>query len=361
LKILLAYGTRPELIKLAPLIFELKGRKNADLLIVNTGQHKEMVDELEKVFGIKPDLKLSVMTPNQSLNLVLSSIVMKISEVFHQFKPDLVIVQGDTTTVLSIGISAFYSQIKVAHVEAGLRSHDVYNPYPEEFNRRVVSLFASFNFAPTALSAKNLLKEKVNPKTVFVTGNTGVDAVQMILKKRWKNKNQFKGRKILITAHRRENHGKGIENICKAVIALLKTYPDIEFTWPVHPNPNVFESVEARLGKTKRVHLCQPLPYEELIREINESFLLWTDSGGIQEEAPSLKKPVLILRSVTERPEVIRSGFGILVGTDPTKILMQTKKLLSSKKHYAKMVSGKNPFGNGKASARIADILLKNE
>lgn len=360
-KILLAYGTRPELIKLIPLIFELKKRKNAELLVVNTGQHKEMVNELETIFSIVPDVNFNVMTHDQSLNSILSCIVDKANKLLTSFNPDIVIVQGDTTTVLSVGMAAFYQNIAVAHIEAGLRSCDISNPYPEEFNRRVISLFAKFNFAPTRLTAKNLRKEKVAPSSVFVTGNTVVDALHIVLKKLKQNKIKQAGIKkhILITAHRRENHGRGIENICKAVLQLLKTNKEIEFTWPVHPNPNVKKTVHSKLGNIEGVKLCEPLSYIDLVKKIHESYLIWTDSGGIQEEAPTLKKPVLILRKVTERPEVIASGFGKLTGTNSAEIVNATNALLGSTKAYNKMISGKNPFGDGKASKRIADILLK--
>jgi UDP-N-acetylglucosamine 2-epimerase (non-hydrolysing) len=358
LKILLAYGTRPELIKLAPLIFELKRRKDAKLLILNTGQHKEMVNDLEKLFCIKPDIQFNVMTHNQGLNSLLSGIIKKTTFVFDKFKPDVVIIQGDTTTVLSIGIAAFYANIKVAHVEAGLRSYDVYNPYPEEFNRRVISLFAKYNFVPTKSALQNLLKENVKPGTVFVTGNTIVDALYLVSKKINEKHTSSGKRQILITAHRRENHGKGLKNICKAVKTILKTHTDVKFIWPVHPNPNVESIVRNELGHVKDVYLCKPLNYPELIKEIRDSYLIWTDSGGIQEEAPSLKKPVLILRTVTERPEVISSGFGKLVGTNAAEIVKFSNELLLNPKLYNKMISGKNPFGDGKASKRIADILL---
>ncbi|MBI2270821.1 MAG: UDP-N-acetylglucosamine 2-epimerase (non-hydrolyzing) [Bacteroidetes bacterium] len=360
-KILLAYGTRPELIKLVPLIFELKKRKTAELLVVNTGQHKEMVTELETIFSITPDVKFNVMTHDQSLNNILSNIVGKANDLFSKFNPDIVVVQGDTTTVLSMGIAAFNRNIHVAHVEAGLRSADIYNPYPEEFNRRVISLFARYNFVPTVLTAKNLRKENVRSSTIFITGNTVVDSLHLVLNKTKQNKtkNTSTKKRILITAHRRENHGRGIESICNAVIRLLKTYKNIEFVWPVHPNPNVAEVVYSKLGKTQGVNLCAPLSYIELIKMMRESYLIWTDSGGIQEEAPTLKKPVLILRSVTERPEVIASGFGKLIGTNTSDIVNATIALLNDTKAYNKMISGKNPFGDGKASIRIADTLLK--
>jgi len=362
-KILLAYGTRPEIIKLAPVLFELKKRKDVKLTIVNTGQHREMVIELEKLFGIIPDINFGIMSPNQSLNSVLSKICEKSSVLLNKIKPDIVVVQGDTTTVLAMGISAFYNGIKVAHVEAGLRSHEIKNPFPEEFNRRVITLFAEYNFVPTRSASDNLIREKVNKETIFVTGNTVVDALRLMLRKikKVKKKGTKKIKKILITAHRRENHGKGIEAVCAAVKEILKKHKNVEFLWPVHPNPNVERMVYDLLGNTRGIKLSPPLPYLELISEIQDSFMIWTDSGGIQEEAPSMKKPVLILRTVTERPEVVDAGFGVLTGTDTAKIVSTTTQLLTDSKKYARMTTGKNPFGDGKASIRIARLLLKKQ
>jgi UDP-N-acetylglucosamine 2-epimerase (non-hydrolysing) len=361
-KIVVAYGTRPEIIKMAPLIIELKKRKNVELVVVNSGQHKEMVNDLESFFGITSDYKFKVMTPNQSLNTVLSKIITESASLFAQLKPDWVFVQGDTTTVLGIGIACFYAGIKVAHVEAGLRSNDINNPYPEEFNRRVVSLFANYNFAPTRASANNLVKEKVKKSKIHITGNTVVDALNYVLsnKKEKARSTANPVKKILITAHRRENHGKGIEKICEAVQKILSIRTDVEFIWPVHPNPNVSIPVKRILGANKRVKLTGPLSYLELVSEMREAYLIWTDSGGIQEEAPSMKKPVLILRNVTERPETVTAGFGVLVGVNSNKIVSVTTSLLDNKTKYKKMISGKNPFGDGKASQRIVNIVLKD-
>lgn len=361
-KIVVAYGTRPEIIKLAPLIIGLRERKDVDLIVVNSGQHKEMVDDLELFFNIRSHYQFRVMTPDQSLNSVLSKVVDEASGLFSKIKPDLVFVQGDTTTVLAIGSACFYAGIKVAHVEAGLRSNDINNPFPEEFNRRVVSLFAAYNFSPTKTSANNLRKEKVSANKIFITGNTVVDTLNYVLKKR-KLKTRVDNnsvKRILITAHRRENHGKGIESICEAVLRILSIRKDVEFIWPVHPNPNVYNTVRKLLGNNERVKLTDPLSYLELVTEMHNSWLIWTDSGGIQEEAPALKKPVLILRSVTERPEVIAAGFGKLVGVNVKKILVSTIELLENVKLYNKRISGTNPFGTGHASKKIIDIVIKD-
>ena len=367
-KIMLVYGTRPEFIKLAPLILELRNRKQVSLVVVNTGQHKEMVDDLEDFFGIQPDYKLKIMVKNQHLNGVLSKVIEKITTLFEANKPEVVIVQGDTTSVLGVALAAYNCAIPVAHVEAGLRSGDLNNPFPEELNRKTVSLFATYNFAPTALTAKNLIKEKVDQKTIFVTGNTVVDALKLVVKKsvqptgtNGRTIAHSKRRVILITAHRRENHGKGIEGICRAVIDLVQMYADVEFIWPVHPNPNVKKMVFELLGSVDRVRLTPPLSYFELIQAMNASYMIWTDSGGIQEEAPTLKKPILILRKLTERPEVILSGFGKLVGTDTSSIIAATQLLLNNKKNYALRIAGKNPFGDGQASKRIARILTSKQ
>lgn len=361
-KIVVAYGTRPEIIKLAPLIIGLRKRKDVDLVVVNSGQHKEMVDDLELFFNIRSQYRFKVMTPDQTLNSVLSKVVNEASVLFSKLKPDLVFVQGDTTTVFAIGTACFYSGIRVAHVEAGLRSKDIYNPFPEEFNRRVVSLFASYSFAPTKAAADNLLKEKVVASKIFITGNTVVDALNYVLtKKRLKAGISAEPiKKILITAHRRENHGTGIENICKAVLQVLSIRKDVEFIWPVHPNPNVYNSVTKLLGNSERVKLTAPLSYLELVTEMHNAWLIWTDSGGIQEEAPTLKKPVLILRSVTERPEVITAGFGKLVGVNVKNIVVSTVELIGNVKLYKKRTSGTNPFGTGQAAKKIIDIVIKD-
>lgn len=355
MKISIVYGTRPELIKLAPLIIALKKEKWVELTIINTGQHKEMLVSLEKLFQVYPDISLNVMTDNQNVSQVVSKVIAQMDRLIDKNKPDLVFVQGDTATVLATAIACFYSKVKIAHVEAGLRSFDLQHPFPEEFNRRTVSLFADYNFAPTQTSANNLLKEGVNKNKILVTGNTVIDSLQIIKRKLKPRKNDKKT--ILVTAHRRENHKKGIENICSAIIELLQQNNKVEFIWPIHPNPNVKEIVEKRLSNVPGVTLCAPMDYLELLDTISNSFLIWTDSGGIQEEVPSFGKPVLILREVTERPEVVSSGFGLLVGTSKSKIVSSTIELLTNSEKYTKMISGKNPFGDGNASKRIIEHL----
>lgn len=358
-KIVFIYGTRPEIIKLMPVIREAKKYKYFDVTIVNSGQHAEMLKEAEYLFGIKPDYKLRVMTHNQKLDKLTENLIHRISNTFKKIKPDLVLVQGDTTTAMCGALAAFYLNIKVAHIEAGLRSNDLQQPFPEEFNRKVISIISDFNFAPTALSRNNLLRDGINDNKIFVTGNTIVDAVKIILKENRFSpiKRNKQSPKILVTAHRRENHINGIKQICDAIKIISSKVENIEFIWPVHPNPNVSSVVHNELNRLNNISLIKPVSYIELLKLINSSYLIWTDSGGIQEEVTALKKPVLILRNVTERPEVISAGFGIIVGTNPKQIVKNTLELLSNEKKYIKMISGKNPFGDGNASKIILKIL----
>jgi len=355
MRIFIVYGTRPELIKVAPLILKLQEIPSVALTIVSTGQHKEMLTSLEKLFGITPDVSLAIMTTNQTVNSVVSKVIAKVDELIIDRQPELVFVQGDTATVLGTAMACFYSKIKVAHIEAGLRSFDLEHPFPEEFNRKVVSIFADYNFAPTALSASNLLKEGVSEDKVFVTGNTVIDALK-ILSQKVVAKSQPK-RTILVTAHRRENHGSGMLAICEAIKTLLSERSDLSFVWPLHPNPNVKEFVERQMAGVEGITFTPPMDYLSLIEIMKSSYLIWTDSGGIQEEAPSFKKPVIILREVTERPEVVTAGFGELTGTNTSLILESTRKLLDDELYYQSRVSGKNPFGDGDACEQIIEIL----
>jgi UDP-N-acetylglucosamine 2-epimerase (non-hydrolysing) len=356
MKITIVYGTRPEIIKLIPLILKLKEDPRFSLSIVNTGQHKEMVEELERVFQIVPDYSLEVMRHDQTLTDILTNVSVRVEPVLKEVRPDIVLLQGDTSTVATVGTVCFYNKIPIGHVEAGLRSYNLDEPFPEEFNRRVISIMARLNFAPTAQSAENLLREGVPKEKVFVTGNTIVDMVQLARRRAGTNP-ATGGKKILITAHRRENHGEGISNICTAIRQMNEKFPDVFFTWPVHPNPNVKNVVYRELAGLTNIRLTEPLGYIELIREIDSSFLVWSDSGGIQEECPSFRKPVLILRNLTERPEVVTSGYGELVGTDTDRIVCRTSQLLSDEASYKSMVQGRNPFGDGTASDQIVRIL----
>lgn len=356
-KILVIYGTRPEIIKLFPVINLLKINPRFETKVINTGQHAQMTRKLEELFNIQPDYFLNIMVEDQSLNHTLSKVLEQIDPIYTKEKPDLIIVQGDTATVLGSSIAAYNRKIDIAHIEAGLRSFDLNQPFPEEFNRKTVSLIAKFNFCPTVKALNNLKVEGVEKEKLFLTGNTVVDAAQKMIEKFDLRKGKGRKRKILITAHRRENHANGIESICRAVLEVKDKLPEVEFVWPVHPNPNVKQAVYRFLEHLENVHLVEPLPYQELIREMYESYLIWTDSGGMQEEAPSFKKPVLILRNVTERPEVVESGFGKLVGTDIQEIVSSTLELFTSEELYTHMISGKNPFGEGDAAEKIIRIL----
>ncbi len=353
------YGTRPEVIKLAPIILKAIEDPDFNVITVNTGQHQEMSLQFEKIFNIKSTYNLGLMKPNQDLSELISNAIVEINKVLKKEKPDLVFVQGDTTTVLAGGIASFYNKINIAHVEAGLRSNDMDHPYPEEFNRKLVSTFAKYNFVPTENSAKNLIIENVDKKSISITGNTVVDALHMI-KKQIDNKeltpkiNLISDKNILITAHRRENHGEGLRNICNAIKELSLKYTDYFFYWPIHPNPNVKEVIEKELNNIKNIILLPPLDYIDLLYLISKSHLILTDSGGIQEEAPSFKKPVVILRECTERPEVIDSNYGKLVGTDTKLIIKEVSNLMDNPDYYHKRTSGHQPFGDGKA----ADIIL---
>lgn len=357
-KIGLVYGTRPELIKLVPLIKQMQANPSIDLLLINTGQHREMVAEIEQVFDIVPTINLNIMQPNQSLNDIMINVAQSIQPILQKEKPDVVLVQGDTSTASTVATACFYSKIAVGHIEAGLRSFNIYEPYPEEFNRKVISLLASYNFTPTQKSTQNLLAEGVNNTTIFEVGNTIVDMVELV-KARNAATVQQNENLILITAHRRENHGEGILNICKAIKKLLTSHPHLSFIWPLHPNPNVKGVVMDELMNIENVKLTEPLSYIELTQIMQSCKLVWSDSGGIQEECPSFKKPVLILRNVTERPEVVDSGFGKLVGTDIEEIVSNTKNILNNAIVYNEMIAGKNPFGNGDASKKIVEVLLK--
>ncbi|MGB9911203.1 MAG: non-hydrolyzing UDP-N-acetylglucosamine 2-epimerase [Microgenomates group bacterium] len=365
-KIFFVFGTRPEAIKLAPVIFEFKKHsKIFSVKIISTGQHKEMLDDVLEAFEITPDINLKVMTPNQTLSEVTSKILIGIENILIREKPDLVLIQGDTTTVLAAALACYYQKIKIAHIEAGLRSFDKYQPFPEEINRRLVSHIADFNFAPTKKASENLIKEGIEKNKIFIVGNTVIDALFLALKKRKRldkelKKIDFRKKIILITAHRRENFGKPLEDICLAVREISQLYRDeIEIVYPVHLNPNVQETVKRNLKGISNVKLLKPLDYLSFCYLMKKCYLILSDSGGIQEEAPSLGKPVLILRNTTERPEVVEIGAGILVGTNKEKIVSEVEFLLNNKKKYLKMSKVKNPFGDGKASERIFKIINK--
>jgi UDP-N-acetylglucosamine 2-epimerase (non-hydrolysing) len=368
-KILIIAGTRPEAIKLVPVYKEFRKVKNWNTLLISTGQHKQMLLSVFSFFEVTPDLNLQVMTKNQTLDQLTATLLIKCASLYDQLQPDLIIVQGDTTTAMAAALAAYYKKIKIAHIEAGLRSFDIQSPFPEEANRRMISLLADFNFAPTNLSAKAIRKEGVHGKT-FVVGNTVIDSL-LIARKRIRGQSrslrkryalQLNGFKkmILITGHRRENFGDGLIQICDAIRILAKRYQEISFVYPVHLNPNVTLPVHKSLGQSKNVFLIDPVPYDEMVFLMMESYLILTDSGGMQEEAPSLGKPVIIMRSKTERPEGIKAGCSILAGTSKTKIVQLVSKFIENKAVYSRMTKSVNPYGHGDSSLKISRILKKH-
>ncbi|MCM8788023.1 MAG: UDP-N-acetylglucosamine 2-epimerase (non-hydrolyzing) [Candidatus Omnitrophica bacterium] len=367
-KVIVVFGTRPEVIKMAPVIRELqKYPKIFKVSICVTAQHREMLDEMLNLFKIKPDYDLNIMENNQSPFEVTAKVLMNIREVLECQCPDIVLVQGDTTTTLATSLASFYLKIKIGHIEAGLRTTDKYKPFPEEINRRLTSHLADFHFVPTQKAKENLLTEGIKKDNIFLTGNTVIDALFYILKfiKKSKKKlderfcflNLKKNKLILVTAHRRENFGKPLENICLALKQLVERNKNIEIIYPVHPNPNVWGVVRKILKDITRIYLIKPLDYISFAYLLHNSHLVLTDSGGIQEEAPSLGKPVLVMREKTERPEAIEASAARLVGTDTVNIVKNVEMLLYNRKIYIKMSKATNPFGDGKASRRIVRIL----
>lgn len=360
------FGTRPEAIKLAPVIKELERHKGEIVSeVCVTAQHREMLDPFLNLFQIKPDHDLNIMQSNQSLFDVTTKALSSLKDVLEAERPDIVLVQGDTTTAFAAALAAFYLKIKIGHVEAGLRSEDKYNPFPEEINRRLISHLADVHFAPTALAKENLLADGINSSSIFVTGNTVIDALFMILECT-KTQDPLadlrldpRKRLVLVTAHRRESFGKGLANICQALKEIVQRTPDVEIVYPVHLNPNVRSTVERLLAGVDRIRLIEPLDYVAFVHLMNRACLILTDSGGIQEEAPSLGKPVLVLRELTERPEAVEAGAAKLVGTDPQRIVAETMKLLNSSRASSSFVAKQNPFGDGHAAERIVEILFK--
>ena len=359
-KVMLVFGTRPEAIKMCPLVNELKGRKNIQTVVCVTGQHRQMLDQVLEVFNVVPDYDLSIMKDKQTLFDITTSILSKIKIVLENEKPDVVLVHGDTSTTFVTALACFYLQIPVGHVEAGLRTYNVYSPYPEEFNRQAVSIISKYNFAPTELSKNNLIKEGKDPGSIFVTGNTAIDALKTTVKKEYAHKELewAKGsRLIMITAHRRENLGTPMRNMFRAIRRVMEEYPDIKAIYPIHMNPVVRKAAEEELGGCDRIKIIEPLEVVDFHNFLAKSYLILTDSGGIQEEAPSLGKPVLVMRDTTERPEGVAAGTLKLVGTDEENIYNNFKLLLDDDNVYLKMSNASNPYGDGFACKRIADIL----
>lgn len=355
-KIMFVFGTRPEVSKLAPVIFEAKKEPIIDTFIVSTGQHREMLDQMLNIFDIKPDVDLAIMEEKQSLSSVTTKIIEKLEPVVLRYKPDIVVVQGDTATAFIASLVGFYNRIPVAHVEAGLRSYDIYNPFPEEAYRRFISVISSLNLAPTKKAKENLIREGVKEESIIVTGNTIVDSVYWIAKDIPEINSDKKI--ILVTAHRRENWGEPMKELAIAIKELINTFPDIKFIIPLHKNPTVREIFLDILGGMERVDLVEPLDYPELIKVMKNSFLILTDSGGIQEEAPTFGKPVLVLRETTERPEGIEKGVAKLIGMKKGNIIDNVKNLLLDESLYFSMSRASNPYGDGKAGKRVIKAIM---
>lgn len=373
---MMVFGTRPEAIKLVPVIRAIhNSEEKFDLQICVTGQHRKMLDQVLQVFDIQPDFDLNLMTQGQGLSDVHASVITSLNSIFELTKPNLVLVHGDTTTSMASSIAAFYADVPVGHIEAGLRTYNLKAPFPEEFNRQVIGKIADLHFAPTELSKQNLIQEKINPNKIWVTGNTVIDALQLSLKmikldddlrvrleKQINNllKFEFKNSKyILITGHRRENFGEGFINICNSIQFLAQNNPNVQFIYPVHLNPNVQSPVKKILGGIQNVHLITPQDYLCFTLLLAHCYLVLTDSGGIQEEAPSLGKPVLVMRDSTERPEAVVAGTVKLVGTNHANIFGEISRLIDDKEYYQTMATAHNPYGDGTASQKILDVLTK--
>ncbi len=359
-KVMLVFGTRPEAIKMCPLVNELKKRKKLETIVCVTGQHRQMLDQVLKVFNVVPDYDLSIMRDKQTLFDVTINILKNIKQVLEAVKPDIVLVHGDTSTTFVTALACFYLQIAVGHVEAGLRTYNIFSPYPEEFNRQAVSIISRYNFAPTELSKKNLLKEGKKEETIFVTGNTAIDALKTTVCDEYTHPElewAKDSRLILITAHRRENLGEPMKNMFRAIRRVMDEHSDIKAIYPIHMNPVVRETANDILGDDERIHIIEPLDVLDFHNFQARSHLILTDSGGIQEEAPSLGKPVLVMRDTTERLEGIEAGTLKLVGTEEEVIYRNFKELLENRESYERMAHASNPYGDGKACQRIADIL----
>jgi len=373
-KVLLAFGTRPEAIKMAPVYHALKAREDAfDVICCVTAQHRHMLDQVLETFEIVPDVDLDLMRAGQDLTDVTSAVLLGMREVLRAHRPDIVLVHGDTTTTMATSLACFYADVAVGHVEAGLRTFDLRAPFPEEFNRRLTGMLTTWHFAPTETSRANLLREGVDEASIVVTGNTVIDALLFVLDRFEKSAERRaaveeildgvmgfdwrRDRYVLITGHRRENFGDGFRQICEALRALSETYPDVHFVYPVHLNPNVREPVNTYLTGRNNIHLIEPLTYEPFVYALKHSHVVLTDSGGIQEEAPSLGKPVLVMRDVTERPEAVEAGTVRLVGAHRDRIVAHVSELLTDSACYERMSRAHNPYGDGRASARIGQSL----
>ena len=361
-KVMLVFGTRPEAIKMCPLVNELKSRSELETIVCVTGQHRQMLDQVLEAFSVKPDYDLSIMKARQTLFDVTTNILNSIKEVLEKEQPNVVLVHGDTSTTFVTALACFYLQIPVGHVEAGLRTYNIYSPYPEEFNRQAVGIVSQFNFAPTELSKDNLVREGKDESKIYITGNTAIDALKTTVKADYTHPElewAEGSRLIMITAHRRENLGEPMKNMFRAIRRVMDENPDVKAIYPIHMNPVVRETANAILGDDERIHIIEPLEVLDFHNFLNKSYLILTDSGGIQEEAPSLGKPVLVMRDTTERPEGIKAGTLKLVGTEEETIYNEFTKLLTDEAEYEKMSRASNPYGDGFACKRIADILIE--
>lgn len=361
--IMLVFGTRPEAIKMCPLVNELKSRDNIKTIVCVTGQHRQMLDMVLNTFNVVPDYDLSIMKVGQTLFDITTNILNRIGDVLDEVKPDVVLVHGDTSTTFVTALACFYKQIAIGHVEAGLRTYNIYSPYPEEFNRQAVSIISKYNFAPTELSKANLVKEGKDENSIYITGNTAIDALKTTVRTDYTHPElewAKDSRLIMITAHRRENLGEPMYNMFRAIRHVMDEHPDVKAIYPIHMNPVVRKAADAELGGCDRIRIIEPLDVLDFHNFLAQSYMILTDSGGIQEEAPSLGKPVLVMRDTTERPEGIKAGTLKLVGTDEDAIYKNFKELLESKEAYDAMAHASNPYGDGFACKRIADILEEN-
>lgn len=359
-KVMLVFGTRPEAIKMCPLVNELKSRKNINTVVCVTGQHRQMLDQVLNAFNVTPDYDLSIMKDKQTLFDITTNILNRIKEVLDAEKPDVVLVHGDTSTTFVTALACFYLQVPVGHVEAGLRTYNIFSPYPEEFNRQAVSIISKYNFAPTDLSKANLINEGKKEETIYITGNTAIDALKTTVREDYTHPElewAKDSRLIMITAHRRENLGEPMHNMFRAIRRVMDENPDVKALYPIHMNPVVRQAAEEELGDCDRIHIIEPLEVLDFHNFLARSYLILTDSGGIQEEAPSLGKPVLVMRDTTERPEGIKAGTLKLVGTDEEVIYENFRLLLENIEAYNAMSQASNPYGDGFACKRIADIL----
>jgi len=362
MRILSIFGTRPEAIKMAPVVKELEKHSNLiESIVCVTAQHREMLDQVLSLFEIEPQIDLDLMETNQTLASLTEKAVGRLTEVIDNIKPDIVLLQGDTTTAMVAGLASFYQKIPIGHVEAGLRTYDRYSPFPEEINRRIISVLATHNFAPTQTAVDALLAEGFAKENIFLTGNTVIDALLMTVKKDCELNLNFldhSKKLVLVTAHRRESFGRPFLDICNALKEIAIRNPEVQIVYPVHLNPNVQDPVFHTLSNQERIHLIEPLEYKKIVHLMNRSYIVLTDSGGIQEEAPALGKPVLVLRNKTERPEAVKSGTAKIVGTDMQTIIRETEKLLYDKNEYNRMATAVSPYGDGHAAEKIVEILL---